>query len=81
MKYAWIKEHRDEYSVCQMCRVLKLARSGYYKWLQGTRSKRRERSQRIRDNVAQLHSESSGILGSPKIAKEMHSAQLSLAST
>ena len=30
VKYAWISEHRDSYPVKVMCRVLKVARSGYY---------------------------------------------------
>ena len=33
MKYAFIKEHRDEFSVRAMCRVLKVHVSGFYAWL------------------------------------------------
>ena len=32
--YAFIKAHRDQYSVQVMCRVLEVAVSGYYLWLQ-----------------------------------------------
>jgi putative transposase len=31
--YKFIKAHRDRYSVQMMCRVLKVAVSGYYDWL------------------------------------------------
>src|SRR5438270_5168214 len=31
--YAFIKAHRDQYSVQMMCRVLEVAVSGYYDWL------------------------------------------------
>jgi hypothetical protein len=31
--YAFIKAHRDRYSVQMMCRVLEVAVSGYYDWL------------------------------------------------
>jgi putative transposase len=31
--YAFIKAHRDHYSVQMMCRVLDVAVSGYYDWL------------------------------------------------
>ena len=32
MKYAWIDEHRDRYTVSQLCRVLEVSRSGYCQW-------------------------------------------------
>ena len=32
--YDFIKTHRDRYDVRKMCRVLVVAPSGYYKWLQ-----------------------------------------------
>ena len=32
--YAFIKAHRDQYSVQLMCRILGVAVSGYYLWLQ-----------------------------------------------
>lgn len=32
MKYAWIDQHRDRYSVSRLCRVLAVSRSGYCQW-------------------------------------------------
>ena len=32
--YEFIKANRDQYSVQAMCRVLEVAPSGYYDWLQ-----------------------------------------------
>ena len=32
MKYQFIEAHRQEYPVTMMCRVLEVARTGYYKW-------------------------------------------------
>ena len=32
MKYAWIDEHRDQYTVSRLCRVLQVSRSGYCQW-------------------------------------------------
>ena len=35
MKFAWIKQHQDGHegwSVTRLCRVLEVARSGYYAW-------------------------------------------------
>ena len=29
MRYAWIEQHRDQYTVSQLCRALEVSRSGY----------------------------------------------------
>ena len=71
MKYAWMKEHRDQYSVAVMARCLSVSRSGYYKWLKPTASPRAERSDRIRETVAKIFWDSNQILGSYKIAELM----------
>jgi putative transposase len=31
--YEFIKAHRDQFSVQEICRVLEVAQSGYYTWL------------------------------------------------
>lgn len=33
MKYVFIEKHRAEFSIKAMCRVLRVARSGWYAWL------------------------------------------------
>lgn len=32
MKYVFIEKHQAEFSIKAMCRVLKVARSGWYAW-------------------------------------------------
>jgi putative transposase len=32
VKYAWIKQHRNEFGVISMCRFMKVSRSAYYTW-------------------------------------------------
>jgi len=32
VRYAWIEEHRDQFSVARMCRKLEVSRSGYCQW-------------------------------------------------
>ncbi len=71
MKYAWIKAHRDSFSVAAMSRALQVSKSGFYKWLNGKPSPREERSQRIRAAVMQVHSASNQIYGSYKIAERL----------
>ncbi len=33
MKYAWIKEHRNEFNIAHMCHLLEVSRNCYYRWL------------------------------------------------
>ena len=40
VKYAFIQVHQAEFPISLMCRVLKIARSGYYKWLSQPPSER-----------------------------------------
>ena len=71
MKYAWIKDHRDDFPVKAMCKVLKVSRSGFYKSLHAQPSKRTLRSQRIREQVKRLYEQSHDTYGSYKISKAM----------
>lgn len=71
MKYAWIKQHRDSFSVLVMCRVLSVSKSGFYKSLKATPSPRARRSERIRATVCEIHEQSHQIYGSYKIAEVM----------
>lgn len=71
MKYAWIADHCDSYPVALMCDVLNVSTSGYYDSRERAPSPRAERHARIQQAVHQLHSESHGIYGSQKIAREL----------
>jgi len=33
LKYAWIKEHRNEFNIAHMCHLLEVSRNCYYRWL------------------------------------------------
>ena len=71
MKYAWVKQHRDSFSVTSMCRTLDVSTSGYYRWLKAGPGLRVQRSARIRTSVKQVYDESHGIYGSYKIADRL----------
>ena len=80
MKYAWINEHRCEFPVTAMCRVLGVSRSGFYDSLNRPESERSRRAERIRESVAQIHQETDEIYGATKITKELkHRAELETA--
>jgi len=71
MKYAWIKEHRDDYSVVQLCRAMRVSKSGFYRWLDSEPSQRSKRTASIRASVLEIHQQSHGIYGSRKIAEKL----------
>ena len=68
MKYAWIRQHRDLFSVTAQCEVLEVSTSGYYAWVDRPESPRTRRHARIQQAVRQVHADSHGIYGSRKIA-------------
>jgi putative transposase len=71
VKYAWIGEHRDSFPVALMCQVLSVSKSGYYASINREPSERARRHERIKAAVAQVHADSHGIYGSPKIAQAL----------
>ena len=67
MRYKFIREHRQEYSIKRMCQVLGVTRSGYYAW-QPEKTGLRELENRVL--VEQIHAEykmSRKTYGSPRI--------------
>jgi hypothetical protein len=70
--YEFIKAHKNEYDVATMCRVLDVARAGYYAWLReplSTRAKEDVRLLRmIRASDKASHVELRELLRSPGLA-------------
>lgn len=71
MRYACIQQHRGEFEVLLMCRVLQVARSGFYAWCQRERSARERTDERLRREVRAVHQMSRGRYGSPRIHAEL----------
>lgn len=72
MKYALIAEFIGEFTVALMCRVLQVARSGFYRWLSGGLSKRAQRRSEMEDLIRDTYEEFEAIYGAPRIAKELN---------
>lgn len=75
MKYAWIKEYRDSYSVTTMCMVLQVSKSGFYRWLTAPASPRTQRTASIQASVKEVYEQSNSIYGSYKIAEKLQSEE------
>jgi transposase InsO family protein len=67
MKYQFMAVHREEYALARMCRVLGVARSGYYAWLISPISQREQLNQTLTAEIRQVFEESQQTYGSRRI--------------
>jgi putative transposase len=74
VKYAFIKEHRQEFRLLSMCRVLKVHRSGYYAWLKEPQSPRALENAKLSEQIRYYYDQSMGIYGSPRIYHDLREA-------
>ena len=72
--YEFIKAHRSEYSVQMMCRVLGVAPSGYYEWLQQPISNRAQEDARLLRLIRASFVASQGIYGAPRVFLDLREA-------
>jgi transposase InsO family protein len=69
-RFRFISEHRAVYGVKRLCRVLQVARSGYYAWLAGAAG-RAARDGRLVEQIRQVHTDTYGTYGSPRVTVEL----------
>ena len=62
-----IERCREDFSIRMMCRYLKVSASGYYGWRGRPLSQRARDNRRLLSRIKVLHTESDGVLGSPRI--------------
>jgi putative transposase len=74
LAYEFIKAHRDRYSVQLMCRVLEVAQSGYYDWLQQPVSNRAQEDARLLRLIRASFIASHGIYGAPRVFLDLREA-------
>lgn len=68
MKCLWIKQHQDEFAVRDLCRVLSVSASRFYEWLAAPIGRREAYRDQLAQQVQQIHRDSRGVYGSPRIA-------------
>ena len=71
MRYACIDRRRNEYPIRMMCGALKVSRSGYYAWQVRPESDRSRTDQTLTPIIRQIHAESKGVYGAPRIQAEL----------
>lgn len=71
MKYQFMADHRDEFEITVMCRVLGVSRSGYYAWCQRPVSPRKMADDLLLAQIQQSYQQSRQTYGSPRIHAEL----------
>jgi transposase InsO family protein len=67
MKFAFVREHREEFPVVDMCRVLGVSKSGFYRWIGEPVGKRQRRRDELGAEIARVHDANRGVYGSPRV--------------
>jgi putative transposase len=71
MRFRFIEDHRDEFPVTRMCKVLDVSPSGYYAWRQRPPSAREMANQELFKKIETVYNENYGVYGSPRIYREL----------
>jgi putative transposase len=72
--YGFIKAHSHEYDIKTMCRVLDVARAGYYAWLRKPLSDRANEDARLLRLIRTSYNASHGVYGSTRIFLDLREA-------
>jgi len=67
MRFQFIDDHRDEFPVSRMCKVLDVSRSGYYAWRGRPPSEREMENEKLYKKIKAVYDEGEGVYGSPRI--------------
>lgn len=71
MRYAFVAEHRGQFSVRAMCRCLRIQPSGFYAWLKAPLSKRAREDARQTELLKEAWVESGKIYGQRKLHDDL----------
>jgi transposase InsO family protein len=71
MRFQFIEDHRDEFSVRLMCKVLEVSTSGYYVWRDRPPSKREMANRELTAKIKAEFEKSGETYGSPRIYQVM----------
>jgi transposase InsO family protein len=74
VKYSFIKEHGNKWSVSLLTNVLSVSRSAYYAWLKRAKSKREIENEELLVKINYYYQKSRRVYGSPRIHKDLREA-------
>lgn len=67
MKYRFINDHRHEFRIATMCRVLRVTRGGFYQWVHKPMSDRAIEDQRLLGVIRDSYVASGGVYGARRV--------------
>ena len=71
MKYAFIREHQNEFGVARWCWLLQVSRSGCYHWFKRPESRRAREDRELLVHIRRVHLENRRAYGSVKTWREL----------
>ena len=76
MKFSWIQQHREVFDLAVMCEVLQVSRQGYYAWKKRPVAPTHVRQAELLSRIRQVHQDSGGTYGSPRVHAELQDRQI-----
>lgn len=73
MRYTWIEQHRDEYAVSRLCRLLEVSRTGYLQWRRWPSSRQSLAKRTLDARVAAIYAVSKRSNGRPRTVQDLRS--------
>ncbi|WP_440074332.1 IS3 family transposase [Streptosporangium sp. OZ121] len=72
-RFEFVDDHRDAFGVKRLCRVLKVSRSGFYRWRKAAsaRAQRAAADAVLAEEIRYIHGEFDGTYGSPRVTAEL----------
>ncbi|WP_405107154.1 IS3 family transposase [Paenibacillus sp. FSL K6-1217] len=67
LRFQFIEDHRSEFPIEKMCKVLEVSRSGFYKWRNAEVSNQAKRKALLLTRITDLFEANQGQFGSPRI--------------
>src|SRR3954465_12134567 len=71
MRFRFIEDRRADYPVTILCDVLEVSPAGYYAWRSRPESQRSAANRVLVDDIKQIHRDTKGRYGSPRINEEL----------
>ena len=67
MRYSFIRDHRQQFRIAALCRVLKVSPSGYFAWLRRPESPRAQQNRLLAAQIQAVHARSRRTYGRRRI--------------
>jgi putative transposase len=67
MRFCFIEDHREAFSVRTMCTVLEVSHSGYYAWRERPESARDVADRHLAADIRRIHTDNRAVYGSPRV--------------